>query len=62
MKAKIIDGCIACELCVETCPEAFEMGDDGLAHTVADTVPAGAEDKAREAADNCPVTVIVLED
>ncbi len=62
MKAKIIDGCISCELCVETCPEVFQMGDDGFAHTIVETVPPESEDKAREAADTCPVTVIVLED
>lgn len=62
MKVQIIDGCIACDLCSETCPEVFKMGDDGLAHPIADTVPAGSEDCAKEAADTCPVTVILLTD
>ncbi len=60
MKAKINDGCIGDGICAEICPEVFEMGDDGLAHVIAEDVPAGAEDKAKEAADSCPVSVIEI--
>ena len=60
MKAKIADGCIGDGICTDICPEVFAMGDDGLAYIVAETVPAGAEDKAREAAEACPVVVIEL--
>ena len=60
MKAVINDGCIGDGICVDTCPEVFATGDDGLAYVIAETVPAGAEDKAREAADACPVVVIEL--
>jgi len=60
MKAKIDeDLCTACEECVETCPEVFEMGDDVVKVKVA-TVPAGAEDTCREAAENCPVECIEI--
>ena len=53
----IEDGCTACALCEQICPEVFEMGSDAA------KVKAGAdlnenEDKIREAADSCPVTVI----
>lgn len=59
MKAKIDrDGCIGCGLCAETCPEVFRMADDGLAEVYVDEVPDGAEEKAAEAADGCPVSVI----
>jgi len=62
MKA-IIDrsGCISCGLCVDTCPEVFQMADDGLAEVFSDPVPKDAEDKAMEARDGCPVSVISIE-
>ena len=62
MKA-IIDreGCISCGLCAETCPEVFRMADDGLAEVYTDPIPESAEDTAKEAQDNCPVSVITVE-
>ena len=61
MKATVSDDCIACELCTETCPEVFEMG-DGIAVVKVDVVPEGAEERARQAADECPVDAIALEE
>jgi ferredoxin len=61
MKAKVKDDCIACELCVETCPEVFEMG-DSIAQVKVEVIPAEAEEKAKEAAESCPTDSIVLED
>ncbi len=59
MKATIDkDTCTGCELCVTTCPDVFEMGDDGLAKVKADPIPAGQEEAAKEAATNCPVECI----
>jgi ferredoxin len=52
------DLCTGCELCVTTCPDVFEMADDGLAKVKADPVPAGFEDGAKEAATSCPVECI----
>jgi len=61
MKVKIDeDLCTACELCVETCPDVFEMGDD-VAVVKVDEVPADAEDSAQEAADDCPAEAIIVE-
>ena len=60
MKVRVEDTCTACGLCVETCPEVFQMGDD-IAIVVVDTVPAGLEDKAQQAADECPVEAIIVE-
>ena len=53
--------CTACELCVDTCPEIFEMGDD-TATVKVDTVPEDQEDCVREAAENCPVEAIQVEE
>ena len=62
MKA-IIDrsGCIGCGLCAGTCPEVFRMSDDGLAEVYAQPNDS-TEDCAKDACDNCPVSVISIED
>ncbi|MBN1886070.1 MAG: ferredoxin [Candidatus Krumholzibacteriota bacterium] len=50
------DLCTGCELCVETCPDVFEMNDEDIA-VVYD--PKGAdEEEIQEAIDNCPVEAI----
>jgi ferredoxin len=62
MKATIDrSGCIGCGLCPSICPEVFQMADDGLAETITEEVPAGAEGTAQEAAESCPVSVIHVE-
>ncbi len=54
-------GCISCGLCPTTCPEVFRMGDDGVAEVWNADVPPEVEDKAIEAQDGCPVSVITVE-
>jgi ferredoxin len=57
------DGCIACGLCVEVCPEVFEMPEGAdAAKVLVDEVPAAVESSCREAADGCPVEAIHLEE
>ena len=56
------DACIGCGLCAEVCPEVFEMGDDDIAKVIADPVPPDKEDDARDAAEQCPVEAIAIED
>ena len=60
MVVRIEDTCTACGLCVDTCPEVFEMGDD-MAQVIVDEVPAEHEDAVQQAADECPVEAIVVE-
>jgi len=60
MKAKIDDSCTACGLCVETCPQVFQMGED-KAEVIVDEVPPQFEDAAQQAADECPVEAIIIE-
>ena len=60
MKAMIEDTCTACGLCVDTCPDVFEMGSD-MAQVTVDEVPAELEDAVQQAADECPVEAIIVE-
>jgi ferredoxin len=60
MVVRIEDTCTACGLCVDTCPEVFELGDD-MAEVIVDEVPAEHEDAVQQAADECPVEAIVVE-
>ena len=62
MKAKLDrSGCISCGLCAETCPEVFRIANDGVAEVYQEEVPAEIEDKAVEAQEGCPVSVITVE-
>ncbi|MCJ7704478.1 MAG: ferredoxin [Desulfobacterales bacterium] len=53
--------CIGCEVCVDTCPEVFEMVDD-KARVKINEVPKDVVESCREAAENCPVEAIQIED
>ena len=55
------DLCTGCGLCVETCPEVFEM-DGNTAAAKADAVPKAAEDSCHDAMDGCPVEAISIEE
>ena len=61
MKTKVTEDCISCERCVEICPEVFEMGDE-YAEVTVETVPSEHEDAVREAAEECPVEAIIVEE
>ncbi len=53
------DACIGCGLCVSTCPEVYKMEDD-KAVVLASAVAKSAEDTCKKAAEDCPVTAIVI--
>jgi len=55
------DTCIGCGLCAEECPEVFEMNDDKIRVKV-DEVPEDVTESCKEAAENCPVEAIQMED
>ena len=60
MRVRIEDTCTACGLCVDTCPEVFDMGDE-MAQVIVDEVPAEYEDTVQQAADECPVEAIIVD-
>ncbi len=57
MPIEVTSDCMACEACVEVCPDVFEMSDDGDIAIVKD-----AESELEcvdEAIDTCPAEAIV---
>jgi ferredoxin len=54
------DLCTGCGVCIDMCPEVFELQGDVSVVTV-DTVPADLEGTAREAAEACPVEAISVD-
>lgn len=60
MKVRIEDTCTACGLCVDTCPDVFEMGED-IAEVKVDEVPENLEEDVQRAADECPAEAIIVE-
>ena len=55
-KVWVEEGCTACGLCEDTCPDVFEI--DDLSEVRADAVIEGNEEDIMEAAESCPVEVI----
>ncbi|NLW55426.1 MAG: ferredoxin [Firmicutes bacterium] len=62
MKTKVEpDLCIACGLCISTCPDVYDWGDDGKAVALQEEVPQEQEECAQEATDACPTEAIITE-
>ena len=47
--------CVGCGLCEQSCPEVFEIKEDGVAHVKAQSC---ATHNLKEVADSCPVSAI----
>lgn len=61
MKAKVVEGCISCGLCVNVCPEVFKFNDENVSE-VYKQPNTEQESAVREAANSCPVSVIEIEE
>ena len=58
MKVIIEDGCIGCGACESICEAVFSVEDTVIVNEAA---IAGNEEAVKEAADACPVSVIIVE-
>jgi len=62
MKVKVDpELCTGDEICVQECPEVFEMQGD-KAVVIMDEIPDNLKDSVREAADSCPSEAIFIEE
>jgi ferredoxin len=54
------DRCRGHGICCATCPEVFELTDDGYSEVREAAVPPGLEQAVRAAADSCPERAITV--
>lgn len=52
--------CNGCELCVELCPEVFDMNGDS-AEVIVDELPVETLDACEMVAEECPAEAIMIE-
>ena len=55
------DACIGCGACTYTCPDVFELSDDGVATVKVEEVADNNKDAVVEASENCPTSAISTE-
>ncbi|MFC1480347.1 ferredoxin [Candidatus Omnitrophota bacterium] len=53
------DACIGCGLCAQVAPEVYQMEGD-KAVVIGDDIPEDKVEDAKNGADQCPVTAIVV--
>lgn len=54
--------CTSSGVCIETCPEIFELNDQGATVAKTEQVPSELEQTCRETAENCPSGAIKVEE
>jgi len=52
--------CSGCGICVDICPDVFEIGDNGIVYVK--HFNSDNQDCIAEAAENCPRSAIILEE
>ena len=58
----IEDGCVSCGLAESTCPQVFKLSDNRPNTVIERADLSSYEAEIKEAAENCPVGVIMSED
>ncbi|HOL17853.1 MAG TPA: ferredoxin, partial [Bacillota bacterium] len=61
MEAHVNEECIFCGLCVDLCPEVFQLGEE-TAYVTVNEIPEDLLECCREAAEECPTEAIELFD
>ena len=62
MKATVNgNACIGCGACTYTCPDVFELDDNGIAKAK-EEIPESVENAVREASEGCPTSAISIEE
>ncbi len=56
------ENCIGCGVCSEMSPDIFELNDEDLAQVTVEQIDANHEEPCREAARECPVEAIIIEE
>lgn len=64
MKVKIEprDECLGDGICVDECPQVFELDDEGLAIVVNAEPDDNLREALESAAEECPAEIIIIED
>ncbi|MEG1495145.1 MAG: ferredoxin [Bacilli bacterium] len=59
MKVKVLkESCIGCGACQAISSSTFELGDDGLAEVIVDSIAKEKEIEVLDAAESCPTGAI----
>jgi len=63
VKTRVLaEECIACGVCIDTCPAVFDWDEEGKSCVKIAEVPAGLADLVRVAASECPTGAIIIDD
>ncbi|HUW19162.1 MAG TPA: ferredoxin [Sedimentisphaerales bacterium] len=63
MKVHVDPGlCSGSGACVDTCPQLFELNQEGVSTAKTENVPEDLQQKCKEAAENCPTQAISIEE
>lgn len=56
------DNCIGCGACEATCPEVFQINDDGISQVICEDFSAVDEETLTDAMEGCPTGAIEEEE